>query len=233
MKFATQFVLLITLAGFVPPANAQWGYGYCERYPASCLVQGNLDLVENTVNQGRWARVLQLANRPIDHALDQAGGYVGDYYPSGYRDGYGRPRQVDCSKRKLNRREQETCEANAAERERREAEAQARADDQNRRAERAERDRRGGYHKSLIPFPVHLVCGDVDVVINPGRKLWLPEPSCNGGYRVVALEPAGDMPGVREDRELGDGRFRSTISEDGRGWVYFYDQPATRRGGAR
>lgn len=127
-----------------------------------------------------------------------------------------------------------------AQTEEREAKVQRETEEARQRANReaaneakyAERDRRGGFHKNLTPFPIRFTCGGVDEVINHDRRVWLPEPSCNGGYAVQVLEPSGDMPGVREGRELGDGRFRSAISEDGRGWVYYYERP-THRGGAR
>ena len=123
------------------------------------------------------------------------------------------PRPVDCSKKKLGKKDAAVCEAALAE-----AQAQA---------ELAERQLRGGHLRNATGFPVVVTdCGDRVAVLQPGKQVSALEARC--GYEGTMLVPS-QTPGLREDRVTAN-----HVADNMGGWVF--NAPDIRRaakGGAR
>lgn len=116
-------------------------------------------------------------------------------------------RSVDCSKRKLNRREQETCSVIAAEQQAAFAQEQA-------QAELAERQRTAARFYNNTGFSVDVFDGNQFVVnLRRGQTINLPE--AYDGYRAEMLVPDRSVPG-RTVRVEAD--FR--LANDRSGWVF-------------
>lgn len=170
------------------------------------------------------------------------GALVGALFAGRDRDEYGRPRQVDCSKRKLNRREQEICSAAAAEQERREnavqaeqerreAEAQAEAKHQ---AELEERQLKGGYlRNSSRRWNLEVTdCASADrpmtrvraFVLRPGQRVSALGAIC--GYEGTFFVRSTSIAGVVDEQVAA-----FIISDDAGGWVFHL--PEVRQKGGR
>ena len=137
------------------------------------------------------------------------GGVVGgaDYLANRAARG---PKPVDCSKRKLNRKEQATCEAAVAE-----AQAQA---------ELAERQLRGGKLRNATPYTLIVTdCGERVTILHPGQGARVLEAMC--GYEGTMLV-FSQTPGLREDRPA---KFH--VSDEHDGWVF--NAPDIRRAAAK
>ncbi|MBI2064048.1 MAG: hypothetical protein HYT65_03610 [Candidatus Yanofskybacteria bacterium] len=160
------------------------------------------------------AGVGAIFNRPGTGALLGAGGgALLGFVLSGRGQDSNRP--VDCSKRKLNRKEQETCFAIASEQ--RAALAQEQV-----QAELAERQRTGRRLYNRTGFPVEVYdCDQLAATVRQGQSVLVSEAEC--GYAALMLVPDPNMPGVTVRR---DAEF--CVAEDMSGWIF----TAPRRGQA-
>lgn len=141
----------------------------------------------------------------IGGAVGVGAAELGGYFAS--RSAARRERPLDCSKRKLNRNEQETCSAIVAEQ-------QAFAREQAAQAELAERQRTGKKYYNRTGFPGDILDGDQLVAnLRPNQSIILPE--AREGYRMEMLVPDRSTPGRTERLEA---HFR--VACDFSGWVF-------------
>lgn len=122
-------------------------------------------------------------------------------------DAYGGQKQVDCSKRKLNKKEQSICEQALAEQ-------QAQAQQQQVNAEMAERQRIGKRLQNKTGFPVEICdCNQMVGTLRSGQSMPALEARC--GYTAQMLVPDPTTPGITVRR---DAEFH--IAPDMSGWVF-------------
>lgn len=193
---------------YIPPPL--YGYGVGGYYPGVYGIGG--DRIGRDIGAASLGAAIGAAasrGSPKWTAVGALAG-LGAAELGGYIEGR-RNRSLDCGKRKLSRKDQQSCAAVVAEQEARAREAQAHAAQQveieNRRA-------RGGYLRNATSYPVGVTdCDQQVAVLRPGQRVFALEARC--GYKGTLFVPSADTVGVRDERQAA-----FIISDDGGGWVF-------------
>ncbi len=155
-------------------------------------------------------------------AIGGGAGVVGGILATRTRnvDVYGQrsAKEVDCSKKKLSKKEQSICQQAFAEQ-------QAQAAEEQNRAEVAERQRTGKRLQNKTGFPVEICdCGQIVGMLRNGQTMPALEARC--GYSAQMLVPDPTQPGITVRR---DAEFH--VAPDMSGWVFI--APRIYQGGGR